>query len=313
MSNLSVVIPFRNEKMLDFTIKRARKTAESDLEIIVVDDGSDEKISYSIVEKIITLSQPVGNCYARHLGVCDASNDAVVVIDSHMNFLNGWDQRLLQWYENNSKKIISCFRCPVLNKDDMEMTEGRKEYHAARIKWKDISCGRRRLLPNKWYNYQAPCQVSCLLGGAYLLSKNWYQTLGGPWKYMRGWGHSEQIITIVNYLLGGENWLAEEPIGHMFRTGKYNEVPYRTLLSNLYYNQHVVAEVCIDQKKDKQELLDYIKIDEQNWRMTAVIKEKIKNNKVEILKQHVQINKKRNWEDYKKEWIYPYKKLDNNK
>lgn len=308
MTNLSVVIPFRNEDMLAYTINRIRETATGSPEIITVDDGSDKKVTYPTPDKAITLSAPVGNCYARHLGICDATHDAVLVIDAHMNFLPGWDRRVLDWFYVGGNTRISCFRCPQLSREDMGM-DGKNEYHGARLKWTDISFGRRRLLPNKWYNYHAPCQVGCLLGGAYLLSSAWYHGIGAPWQYMRGWGHSEQIISIVNYMMGGENWIADEPIGHMFRTGKFHEVPYQSFVYQLYYNQHVVAEVCVDDALDKRELLAHIEKDE-----IPIIRRKVAAQLqvagVDTLRQYIVRNRKRDWQQYKQAWITPYEETD---
>ena len=303
---LTVVIPFRNEDMLDFTIRRIQETADVPVEIITVDDGSDVKIKYPMPDQAITLSDPVGNCFARDIGIEAASNDAVFIIDAHMNFPPGWASWLVDNFNAGSKKRVSCTVCPVLNREDMEMRPGRSKYHGAYLKWTDTSFGRRRALPNKWGPFVAPCQVGCVLGGAYLLSRDWYMQLGRPWKYMRDWGHSEQIISLVNYLVGGENWILDIEIGHMFRTGKFNEVPYRTFLHNIYYNQQVVLDVCVDSKADSKQLSAHIALDIEEHGMTQAIARQLREVKVAGYAEWVRKTSVRTWEQYKSEWIEPY-------
>jgi glycosyltransferase involved in cell wall biosynthesis len=310
---LSIIIPHRNEDMLGFTIERIRATCSVPHEIITVDDGSDHQAPYPMPDECISLKYPVGNCYSRDRGIMAASNDACLVLDAHMNFHDGddWAGKLLAWRNSGPTNRIACTVCPTLSRDDMEMRPGRGNYHGAYIKTTDFSGGRHRALPNKWGPYEAPCQVGCVLGGAYLLSREWYASLGRPWSYMRGWGHSEQIISVVNWLMGGENWLVDVEIGHMFRTGRYNEVPYRTMAINPYANMYTVVNVCVHDEEEAQAYRDWMApdiaaLEEGEPGFAAKLFQLLDDLAVPEYAAEIRADAVRTWAEYKATWMDPY-------
>lgn len=317
---LSIVIPYRNEDMLGFTVQRIRETCRVPHEIIVVDDGSDNGAELPHVEHIHTMTQPIGNCFCRDTGIELARYPTVLVLDAHMNFWDDeWAYNCVEWSTSNPDHI-ACTVCPQLARDRMGMEDANGRYHGAYLKWADISFERLRALPNKWGPFESPCEVGCILGGAYVMQRQRYMDIGRPWQYMRGWGHSEQIISLVNYLLGGENWILPIEIGHMFRTGQFNQVPYRTQTHNLYYNQQVVIDVCVHDDGDALELRDHI-APQTAWACTPeghepvvsiqqMIERMLEAIEVPQYAQWVRDRTVQSWRSYWSKWIEPYMEVD---
>jgi len=91
---LSVIIPCYNEKKTIFEIvKRVKKSMIDDLEIIIVDDASDDgttdllkKEIEPLVEKIIYHHKNIGKGAALRSGFHEATGDLVVVQDADMEY-----------------------------------------------------------------------------------------------------------------------------------------------------------------------------------------------------------------------------------
>ena len=77
---LSIIIPFRNENMLGFTVQRLYETVTVPFEIITVDDGSDIPVDVPPGVKEIHFQRPIGAQLARHMGIIEAKFETVLVI-----------------------------------------------------------------------------------------------------------------------------------------------------------------------------------------------------------------------------------------
>ena len=255
---LSVVMPCRNEAMCEFTVRRLLETRQGvDLDIIVVEDGSDRKYVFPDAPAgssvtMIRLPQPIGLCYCRDLGIEAAKNDAVLVLDAHSNFWDddGYAEYLVD-HAHTHTNHIGCAISVQLRENEMDMEPARGRYWGARVILFDkCRTGRYTIFPSKWDGSAKTLavagqagEIQSILGGAYLLNRAWYFQIGRPWRYLRGWGTSEQNISIPNWLMGGMNVLLPVEIGHMYRTGDYDSVPYKTFFADIYYNQIRLASV----------------------------------------------------------------------
>jgi glycosyltransferase involved in cell wall biosynthesis len=108
---ISVIIPsYRNPKCLDICLESVLKTQSDINEIIVVLDGYVEESSH-IIEKykdkihFLPLSQNMGMQYALNIGVYNASNEWVLIVNDDNVFPMGWNNILLQ--DKTDKLIIS--------------------------------------------------------------------------------------------------------------------------------------------------------------------------------------------------------------
>jgi glycosyltransferase involved in cell wall biosynthesis len=301
---LSVVIPYRNEEMLDFTIKRLRATIRVPHEIIAVDDGSYPGPQLPAGVRNLRLHESMGVDVARNLGIRAAKYETVFVIDAHMNFWdNDWSEQLLDYGRQNPTHI-ACLITVGLTPDQMDMAQAEQRYAGAHLIEKDVltdaglqQYARRRILPDKWNSICRPGDIGSVLGGAYLLNRTWYlEELRAPWRYLHGWGWSEAIISIINFLMGGKNILLNIEIGHMFRGQSPYAIPYRSVL----FNQYFLAHVVIPDEVERTQLLNHLQLDysTQNYLSETLSKTDYLAYRNYILEQG-----QRTWAMYKAEWM----------
>lgn len=98
---ISAIIPtYRNPDYLDLCLKSAMENKnEDDSEVIVVIDGYPEE-SQEVVEKyegvhVLPLPQNMGMQYALNIGVMNASNKYVAILNDDNVFCSEWDSRLI--------------------------------------------------------------------------------------------------------------------------------------------------------------------------------------------------------------------------
>ena len=287
---LSVIITNRNEPMLPFTVRRIQETADCKVEIIVVDDGSDQAIPELPGVKIIPIKEPTGLAYCRDVGIEAASNDACLILDAHMNFHpDNWASYSVE-FSQSYREGIGCAVSTQLDSDPWNDTgrqmsmlarrepdpgekggwilKKRSAYYGARIE--TICTKTARPFPCKWNgDYKElikdgePGVIQCILGGAYVLSRAWYlQGLQRPWRANRGWGTSEQSIAIPNWLCGGESYLMPIEIGHQYRTGKQGRVPYQVrekMEVQILWNRFKIIEVLPMDEELRRDMHDALR------------------------------------------------------
>jgi glycosyltransferase involved in cell wall biosynthesis len=105
---ISVIVPtFRSPDFLDLTLQSCIEGQQNKNEIIVVVDGFYD-INKDILEKyaksieILNLDENVGLCRATNLGVYNASNELILIVNDDNIFQNKWDLRLNEIYQPNS-------------------------------------------------------------------------------------------------------------------------------------------------------------------------------------------------------------------
>ena len=108
MEKTSVIIPtFRSPDFLDLALQSCIEGQQIENEIIVVVDGH-YGINKNILEKyaksieILNLDENVGLCRATNLGVYNASNELILIVNDDNIFQNKWDLRLNEIYQPNS-------------------------------------------------------------------------------------------------------------------------------------------------------------------------------------------------------------------
>jgi glycosyltransferase involved in cell wall biosynthesis len=108
MEKISVIIPtYKTPEALDLCLKSAIKGQTQENQIIVVVDGFYD-VNKEILEKyaesidILNLEENVGTCRATNLGVFNAKNELILIVNDDNVFPAGWDKHLLIYYQPNS-------------------------------------------------------------------------------------------------------------------------------------------------------------------------------------------------------------------
>lgn len=219
----SIVIPYRNEPLLDWTIKNVLDQVP-DAEIITLED-----------------EPMVGIGYRRDQGIKMASFPIVFLLDAHMGFEEGFFHSMASLVEAN-RKVIACSKCRSLNDD---LTAGLIHGKGAYV----YEVVDKSPFVSRWN--QGEGQPEGLLGGAYVLNRDWYMNgLNRPWRYHRFWGKSEQIIGIINWMMGGRNVVNHEVwSSHMFKDDRKTTGRVMNLVRlNAYFILHCL---CDDESRER--------------------------------------------------------------
>ena len=305
---LSVVIPYRNEEYLGFTVRRLHETINIPCEIITIDDGSEQPVNIPPGTTNIRFNQPIGAQFARHTGIERAKYETVLVIDAHMNFTDDdWAKKLVNYSQENPTHI-GCTIMRGLAPGRMAMKDAVGRYYGAHIipfeeSQEDLSMHHvqtRRILVDKWNVTKTCGEVGCVLGGAYFLNRSWYlETLLAPWEELRGWGYLEANISIPNYLLGGKNVCLDIEVGHMFR----QVTPFQTKVANILYNELLLAYVVIPDKKEREALIDRLQLPDDE--ITRDVFRMLDQSIAKWYRRYLVDKGQHTWTDYKAEWMNP--------
>ena len=258
---ITVVMPVMNEGIEVYnTLRSIRETSDHRVNIIVVDDGSDDGVNYKGVCKnfyadYIRHDKRGGVAASRNTGIKNADDGPVLVIDSHMRF-----------YEDNwhDKIETACYAAPTtlfqttgrsFTPQNKNVDHKNSVMGGARV-YLDQFSDTRKPLDIKWRTFpgrEAPIvKVPAVLGANYFALKEWYMKLKA-WEGLQLWGASEQFISLKSHLFGGScAILTTVDIAHMYRKGY--DVPYQGSSWNVCYNKLFINEVLFD--KERKEIIE---------------------------------------------------------
>lgn len=310
---LSVILPFRNESMLGFTLTRLRETLRIPHEIIAVDDASDQPIEIPKGIEPIRLPQSLGCDQARHKGIEAARYEAILVLDAHMNFTDdGWAEELVKTISSHPDHITCCTSV-CLSPDDMAMTNEKKLRCGAHLLAKKLypkSTGAhpaflKRVLEPVWNKTIKPGPVGCILGATYGFSRSWYlDQLRGPWQSLYGFGCSEALLSISNYLMGGTNVALPIKIGHMYRNLQGYPAPYLVDTVHIVFNQLYLLNTVVQDSKEREALTQHLDIETSlNEEDQATLSQLLESSDYQNYRDYLIEKGSKTWNDYQQEWM----------
>lgn len=121
MPKLSIIIPTHNRpEMLENAIKSATSQTITDLEIIVVDDGSSQPVNISLLDSRVLIHRhesPKGASAARNTGISFASSKYIAFLDDDDTITPDFAERMVHFMETQGDEID--FAWPTLNVIDV--------------------------------------------------------------------------------------------------------------------------------------------------------------------------------------------------
>jgi glycosyltransferase involved in cell wall biosynthesis len=206
VSDYSIIIPHRNEgECLGKTVREVMRTS-SPKRIIAIEDEPQQGLSLR-----------------RHQGIeMVAEAEVVLIIDAHMAFPEGWAEAMCDVVREHPRAFL-CVECRGLH----EPTWQPANVHGYGATWHENLPDRegnpRPIMPH-WIRRRNPAgsvvEVPIPLGACYAFRRDWYfDGMGAVWKHHRGWGRSEPMLALMNWICGGENLCAQDLwAAHLFRT-----------------------------------------------------------------------------------------------
>ena len=214
-----IIIPYFQEPLFEWTLANLHKAAP-DAEIVPMLDDPRKGLGVR-----------------RDEGIRNSKHDHVIMVDAHMDFENNFHHKMMEAVKENPKRLVCC-RCPGLDHEKLEpLTCERYGATIQETAEKSYSVD-PKVFFSRWNREPVPNPINSILGGCYCLDRDWYiDGLGAPWQYHEGWGKSEQFITLANYYMGGECWLADTWAAHYFsKEGKEKNLGWfkRNIMFILY-------------------------------------------------------------------------------
>lgn len=217
---VSVIITNRNEPYLAETVASVRKACRRGKpDIIIVNDGVQTDFTAPWDTRVFQPWDVARGCMAaRDFGIANAKEKATVTIDAHMDFELGFFGAVRDHLKKNPTHV-TCGLCPGLNPETWVADSAVRG--GAYMLWpKDDVTIRVR-----WCYEGGEGERPAVLGASYGIDRDWYMDgLLRPWSFGTGWGTDEELISVVNWICGGANWLIPKNASHWFRDAK--TIPY---------------------------------------------------------------------------------------
>jgi len=272
---LSVVFPTFHENMNAINTARSiRETAGDEVQILCVDDGSqDEPVEFpkDLNVTLVKTRQRIGSGPARHLGVMSALGTHVLQCDTHCLFTPGWYESLTNVaFLPERNKTVHCASMVALDRDHPALDNHNGHYFGATFKF----CKDGKVLEAVWQDAQHgdDYQIPAVMGSAYCYTRHWYLRLN-PHRYLRSWGLEEEALALKCWLFGGEvRLLKTVEIGHIFRTAK-DRVPYEIRHWDVFYNRLFLILTCLPETHHLRFMQAFGRQDAQFQKAMTQIKE----------------------------------------
>ena len=247
MNELTVIIPFLNEgEEIYNTVKNLRETAGDEINIILINDASEDGYDYEIVANEFDLTyiyhkERKGVAFSRNEGVEFCSTEFFLLLDGHMRFFqNDWVELILKELNMDKRALFCCSTIPLKKEGDIvyKDSESCLGYGAY------IDFATNLVLTPLWIKRNIEPSVDvvnipCVLGAAYATNKMYWTYLRGL-EGLRFYGFDEQLISIKVWLEGGRCKLIKNiNSGHLFRT----KSPYLMKGFDYYYNLLYLSEL----------------------------------------------------------------------
>lgn len=203
METISIIIPSRNEKYLDVTVKDLLAKAKGPLEIIVVVEGEPFPEEIEGVKYIIN-EQPIGMKYAINKGAEIATGKYIMKIDAHCIVAPGFDEQLKKDHQPNwiqiprRVKLDSANWVPIMNDYiDYEYWIWPPKYPTTSLhgfKWLQRNIDRKDIMIDDTLTFQ---------GSFWFMERAWWDKMN----FMKDEGFNELHAQEAAYL-GTETWYA---------------------------------------------------------------------------------------------------------
>ena len=249
-NKLTVVMPFLNEgEEVGNTVRNIRATAGFSVDVIVINDDSDDTYDYErdlsgLGITYVVNKNRIGAALSKERGAQLAKTPYFILLDAHMRFYeNNWADYIVEELEFNSQRLL-CSKSIPLNKNE----DGKVFVvpNACSPKGAYLSFNCKKYVPSiDWNNYDTclpTCsenQIPCVLGAGYATSKSYWNKIRGLQGLIH-YGCEEAYISIKAWKEGGGCYLLPKlSIGHIYRT----KFPYKVYSFQYVYNYLLISEL----------------------------------------------------------------------
>lgn len=248
-NTLTVVIPFYNEQEeVKNTLKSIRETVGQHVDIIVVNDASDD--GYNYIEDIkdydvsyICNDLNIGSSASKERGVRCCRTQYFLLLDAHMRFYQSdWVDRILMYLKQNDQQLLCCQTMVLKKENGIVYKKNDASPHGAYI-----YMGTRTLIPKAVWSYESSIsmmddsKIQCILGAGYASSVSYWKKIRGL-EGLLAFGSEEAYLSLKAWLDGGGCRLMDDiVVGHIYKDSS----PYSYLSATYLYNMLIIAEMLM--------------------------------------------------------------------
>ena len=242
---VTVIIPFLNERGEVWqTIASLSANTKQDINIIVINDASNDGYDYSLLEKMenvlyICNKRRLGVAACRDMGIDLCETDYFLLLDAHMRFYDDkWYELVVSQLKSNNRQLLCFESLPLINNSGkISKAESAIGYGA----YINLDSESNHFLEVDWISSLEDNKtiIPCILGAAYACSKSY-------WQYLKGlnglieYGLDEQFISLKVWLEGGVCKLLRGcQIGHIYR----QKAPYEIKTESSILNKSLITEL----------------------------------------------------------------------
>ena len=276
----TIIILFRNEgDEVEKTITSIKATTKNDIDILLIDDCSDDNYDYETISKIFNCKyhrnqERIGSVGNRNLGPTLIDTEYFMTLDGHMRFYDDeWDEYVTKLMLEHPNDILFASSSVITKDKSFVYNETGKGHKINAIgaaladfpKWRIMWQSKHFVKENKLV------ESSCILGACYIIKKSNWEKFDGI-KFLKIYGLEEQMMSIKNFLYGGKNLCIKDLyVGHLYKTDKsqntlssiHNEISFNNLLftymfNENYLNEHINNIKETNNKQSYNKILSYL-------------------------------------------------------
>lgn len=267
MAELTCVIAFINEGAeLHATLSSIRQTAGDRVDIVLVDDGSDDGIDYRAMAALFGArytrhSVRQGSAPSKHEGVGLVQTPYFLLLDGHMRFYSeDWPQRIVSHIEDDADAIYCC-RCRGLEPTDTAHTFGAY-----------VEFSKKEIFAAKWLTAMPDAEgldvvpTPCIIGASYAGSVETFSRLRG-FEGLKGYGAEEEYLSIKAWMSGGGvRQIRDVVVGHRFNVSRIvgGRPKFITSGYEVLHNRMVIASTLLPAPVASM-CMDFWKAREKNY------------------------------------------------
>lgn len=255
---LTVCIPFKNEgDEVTKTVKSVRDTAGYNVDIVVLDDVSDDGYEYETNlkpynVKFFKSETRMGSSLGKEFCVQQATTPYVFLLDAHSRiYTKDWLDKAIKLLESEeAKNTIYCCLCQYFTDDTDHMDPKHVKAYGGYFDYNIKS-----LFSVAWNtknfasDLESPFDIIAILGANYLVRKDYWDYLGG-YKGLKLYGREEAFISIKSILSGG-NVKCYPGIHTGHKTRPSSKQPYLCYAYEVVHNEMVTAYICCPEKFER--------------------------------------------------------------
>lgn len=243
---LTIVIPFLNEgEEVRQTVRSVRNTASRDVDIIVINDCSDDGYDYAsdlapFGVTYVRNACRIGAAASKHKGARLARTPYFLLLDAHMRaYTKNWHNMIVDELKQNDNRLLCC-QTQALGKDKKNVVYDK---NVALTDGAYLLFDQTDFIPGiTWLDYRQHGRlpqnmIASVLGAGYAASKRFWSEIRGLEGLMH-YGSEEAYISIKAWLHGdGCALLPDVVFGHIYRKA----APYRIISAPAFYNHFVIS------------------------------------------------------------------------